>query len=373
MMKLNLLISIILLGLCSISCKKNTTSKQENHSEVVSEVDPLTKFKRALYQTQIDSVFKKYDFNGIVGVYSDSTLVYKRSNGFEDFKTKKKISDSTVFAIASISKQFTTAMIMKLAEEGKLKPTDSVFHYLSEFQNGNFKNVTIEQLMNHTSGVVDHGDGIASKPGSEFSYSNKGFYFLGKIIEKASGQSFDDYATTFFKENGLRHTYTANTFKGGHFAGAHLGSNNKNSAIENMPKRLADKSISTAAGGILTTIGDLHLWNQKLYSGKIITKESLEKLTSKSADRNHPIFGKMGYGYGLMMSTTPPKVIFHSGYVKGAPSLNVYYPETKTSLIILSNIADESKGKNTIFQPHREIKKIASSIENAMVVSNSSN
>ena len=71
----------------------------------------------------------------------------------------------------------------------------------------------------------------------------------------------------------------------------------------------------------------------------------------------------MGYGLGIMMNDNKPVSFFHSGYVKGAPSLNIYYPETKTSVIILSNIADEEKGKSASFRPHLEIKKIGDVIE----------
>ncbi|MFP3835687.1 serine hydrolase, partial [Chryseobacterium sp. SIMBA_028] len=62
-----------------------------------------------------------------------------------------------------------------------------------------------------------------------------------------------------------------------------------------------------------------------------------------------------------------PIAYFHSGYIKGSPSLNIYYPETKTSVIILSNIADEEKGKNSIFRPHIEVKKITDNLENTLM------
>ncbi|WP_449400567.1 hypothetical protein [Chryseobacterium wanjuense] len=75
----------------------------------------------------------------------------------------------------------------------------------------------------------------------------------------------------------------------------------------------------------------------------------------------------MGYGYGIMTNIEKPMTYYHSGYVKGSPSLNIFYPETKTSVIILSNIADEEKGKNLIFKPYAEIKKITDAIENSVV------
>lgn len=134
-----------------------------------------------------------------------------------------------------------------------------------------------------------------------------------------------------------------------------------------MPKRLAGKEIGTPAGGILSTIDDLHLWNQKLYGGKILKPETLKEFTKKSAERQHAVFGKMGYAYGIMLNTGKPEAYFHSGYVKGSPSLNIYYPETKTSVIILSNIADENKGKNAVFNPHKEVKNITDNLQNVIV------
>lgn len=134
-----------------------------------------------------------------------------------------------------------------------------------------------------------------------------------------------------------------------------------------MPKRLAESSISIAAGGILSTAQDMNIWNQSLYNGKILKQASLLAFKSKSADRNHPILGKMGYGFGIMMNLEKPNSYFHSGYVKGSPSLNIYYPETKTSVIILSNIADETLGKAGFFNPHKSIKRITDNLQKVVL------
>ena len=87
---------------------------------------------------------------------------------------------------------------------------------------------------------------------------------------------------------------------------------------------------------------------------------------AKSSERHHAIFGKMGYAYGIMLNIGQPNSYFHSGYIKGSPSLNIYYPDTKTSVIILSNIADEERGKGVIFRPHIEVKKITDHLENTL-------
>jgi len=344
------------------SCKK---SKQTEIPETISVSlnEAVNLFKKNLYKNKIDSVFAKYDFNGSIAVFQDSVLLARKDVGFEDFNSKTEISDQTIFAIGSVSKQFTAVLILQLTESGKLKLDDKVSQYLSDFQNKDYENITVQQLLNHTSGISDSGNGLLFKSGSGFSYSNKGFYFLGKLIEKVSGKDLNENYAELFRKAGMKNTYTAENFTGNHFAGTYLGNPKKFQKVENMPKRLAEKSISISAGGILSTVDDLHLWNQALYSGKLLNSESLKQFENKSADRNHPIFGKMGYGFGIMMSTGKPDSFFHSGYVKGSPSLNIYYPESKISIIILSNIADESAGKNTIFKPHREMKDFADGIE----------
>ena len=162
-------------------------------------------------------------------------------------------------------------------------------------------------------------------------------------------------------------TSTANIFQGNHFASAYTGTPTKFNLIENMPKRLATKDISIPAGGILSTASDLHLWNNALYTGKIINQASLKKFLEQSAEREHAILGKMGYGFGIMLNLGKTAANFHTGYVKGSPSLLIYYPTSETSVVILSNIADESRGKSAVFIPHKRIKEITESLENATV------
>lgn len=345
-----------------------TSCKQEKVQEKTKEPtaqEAVFQFKTNLYKNAVDSVFKKYDFNASIGVFEDSILVYRKNNGFENFKSQTPISDASIFPIASISKQFTAVLILKKAEKGVLSIQDPVSKYLPSFNQGEKAKITVEQLMNHTSGIGDAATNLVSKPGAEFNYSNKGFRYLGEILEKATGKTYSQNASELFKEVGLNSTFTADQFSGGNFASAYTGSLKTAQEVAGMPNRLADESISIPAGGILSTIDDLHLWNQKLYGMKIINAESLKKFQKQTAERNHQILGKMGYGYGIMMSRTEPVSYFHSGYIKGAPSLNVYYPKTKTSVIILSNFANEGLGKNAIFQPHKAIKAASDIIQSA--------
>ncbi|SIP99817.1 CubicO group peptidase, beta-lactamase class C family [Chryseobacterium sp. RU37D] len=348
-----------------ISCQKEIKVKKINKSAIVDST--ITAFEKNLLKNQIDSVFKKYNFNGSVAVFKDSVELYRKSQGYSDFKNKIKIDNNTIFAIGSVSKQFTATLILLQMEQGKLSVNDKVSKYLHEFQNKDYENITIHQLLNHTSGLNTLGGKLMFKSGSDFFYSNDGFNSLGRIVEKVSGKSYDENILELFRKIGMKHSSTGTSFKGKNFAGAYLGNKNVYEKIQNMPERLGNKEIGVPAGGILSTIDDIHTWNTALYGGKILNPETLWKFESKSAERHHPVFGKMGYGYGIMTNIGKPNLYFHSGYIKGSPSLNIYYPYTKTSVIILSNIADEEKEKNLIFKPHMEIKEIADAIENSMV------
>ncbi|MEC5157904.1 serine hydrolase domain-containing protein [Chryseobacterium sp. MP_3.2] len=354
--------------LFSTSCK---SEKEKIAQEITSREEiidsTIQNFKKQLLKPQIDSVFSKYDFNGSVAVIEGDHILYRKDQGFENFKTETPLDSSSVFAIASISKQFTAVLILLQEEAGKLSTEDSVAKFLPEFRTKVLENIKIKELLNHTSGISDFGNGLLSKPGEDFHYSNKGFRLLGEIIDKVSGKSFDENAKELFLKVGMKNSATANLFQNNHLSGAYTGNAKNSQAVGNMPKRLANSEISVPAGGILSTVSDLHLWNKSLYGGLILKPQSLEKLLAKSSDRKHPVFGKMGYGFGIMMSKNAPLSYFHSGYVKGAPSLLVFYPESKTSLIILSNIAEESRGKNAIFNPHKDIKQAMDVIEKAVI------
>ena len=356
------LILIISVFLILFSCTQVETQKPINRKAIADSA--VSVFQKKLYKTQIDSVFNQYHFNGSVAVFKDSIELHRKNNGFSDFENKTEINDSTVFSIASISKQFTAVLILLQMEQGKLNLNDKASQYCKELQTKDYENITIQQLLNHSSGLNNFGEKLMFKSGSGFNYSNDGFNALGKIVETVSGKSFDENMLDLFKKAGMKNSSTGTAFQGENFAKTYVGNSKTQTVIENMPKRLGNKEIGIPAGEVLSTIDDLHTWNNALYLGKIIKPETLKKFMAKSTERQHPVLGKMGYGLGIMMNDNKPVSYFHSGYVKGAPSLNIYYPETKTSVIILSNIADEEKGKSAAFRPHLKIKETTDLLEN---------
>lgn len=346
------------------NCKSNA-EKVDERKQIVDSVAVL--FQQSILKNSIDSIFTKHQFNGSISIKQNEKYLYSHQSGYSDFKTKKKIDSSTVFAIASISKQFTAVLILLKKEEGKLDVNDKVHQYLPEFNRPKFNQITIHHLLTHTSGIYDFGDGLQFEVGSDYGYSNKGYNYLGEIIEKISGKSFDENAKTLFDKVGMKNTFTALSYIRNQLGGANIGTIQNPQKVENMPRRLADQSIGTPAGGILSTASDLHLWNEKLYGGKIINDESLNLLKKNYSTRGHYVLGKVGYGYGVMSNQNEPKAYFHTGYVKGAPSLLIYYPETKTSVAILSNFANESLGKTNFFMPHRQVKDVTDALESSVI------
>lgn len=357
--------TLLLISLFLLSCKTEAPKNPVDKNAIIDST--ITAFHKTLLEQQIDSVFKKYNFNGSIAVFKDSIQLYRKDNGYSDFKNKVKIDSNTVFAIGSVSKQFTAALVLLQMEHGKLNVTDKASQYLKSFQTKEYENITIHQLLNHTSGLNTFGGKLMFKSGSDFFYSNDGFNALGQIVEAVSRKSYDENVLELFKKAGMKNSSTGNIFKGKDFASAYLGNPSKFSEVPDMPKRLGSKDIGTPAGGILSTIQDLYIWNNAVYDGKILKPETLKQFVSKSSERHHAILGKMGYGYGIMINIGSPESYFHSGYVKGSPSLNIYYPQTKTSVITLSNIADEEKGKSWAFRPHVEVKKITDNLENTLL------
>lgn len=286
----------------------NENKEIEKNNQLINET--LRLFQKELLTQEINHLFDDNQFNGEISVKKDRLIMYQKSEGYEDFYSKTKLDSNSIFAIGSISKQFTVCLVLLEEEKGHLKTEDKVAKYLSQFKNKQYENITIHQLLNHTSRINNFGNGLLFKSGSDFNYSNKGYLFLGKLLEK----SFDELARKLFKKVNLKNTFTSATFKNNDFASAYIRNKKNAHKVQNMPNRLAKKFISVPAGGLLSNVNDLHLWNSALYNEKILSAKSLQKLTTSSIQREHFLFGNVGYG--IMTNSYPPTACFHTGYVK---------------------------------------------------------
>jgi CubicO group peptidase (beta-lactamase class C family) len=170
------------------------------------------------YDKIFDSIFKAGEPGGAVLIAKDGRLIYEKGFGLEDINTKKKIDTKTLFNVGSISKTFVAYGILQLANEGRLSLEDDVYKYFPDFKDtGIAKKVRIQHLLTHTSGLPDlrrisedsvfylsakdaenwapikKTEKLEYEPGEQFNYSNPAFNALALIIEKVSGEKWQDY------------------------------------------------------------------------------------------------------------------------------------------------------------------------------------
>jgi CubicO group peptidase (beta-lactamase class C family) len=308
---------------------------------------------------EINELLKQYtkqsSFNGVVLVAQKGEILLEQGYGYKNATTKLLNDSNTVFQIGSITKQFTSAIILQLQEQHKLSVQDKLSKYISDYPNGD--SITIENLLTHTSGIYNYTNDDAYmqnnsadpiklsdlislfknklldfSPGSKYSYSNSGYILLGYIIEKITGKPY----FTIVKENifaplGMTHTgFDFKNLKSPNKATGYL----KLTAKNIKPSLVVDSSVSYSAGSIYTTVGDLYKWDRALYTNKIIHDPSLEKAFTPF---------KNNYGYGWVIdSSYGKKVVMHEGGIFGFVSFIARIPADETCIILLEN--EQSSG-----------------------------
>lgn len=318
---------------------------------------PFAVFAQKNYTSQFDNYMKAQmevnGFSGNVLVAQRGNFIYEKSFGLADKEQNVKNNLEGEFQIGSITKQFTASAILQLVEAGKLKLTDTIGSYFPGFPKGD--SVTIHMLLSHTSGIRSYTSigefwAIATtplekdtmvallkrqpydfSPGTQWNYSNSGYYLLGYIIEKVSGQSYGDYMLNkVIKKAGLENTFVNrwDTILTNRVRGY---MKNKN-GWSNAPFISMEGPFS--AGAIISTVEDLYKWNQALFGNKVISPASLNKMTTPYM--NH-------YGYGLGIDSFQHHLsIGHTGGIPGFVSYLVNYPKDDLVIVVLSNSSSNS-------------------------------
>lgn len=290
-----------------------------------------------------------------IAIGLDGDMIYKGGFGKSNLPMNIKATAEIVYNIASISKQFTAAAVLKLAEQGKISLDDPIHKFFPDYPE-HAKEVKVHHLLSHTSGIKNYSElgeelhrlsesGISQKevirlfaeeplyfqPGSSFRYSNSGYYLLGLIIEKVSGLTYAQYMEEeLLKPLGLFNTYYCESESIIPNGAEGYSYRDNGTLIKSGPI-----SFEGAAGSLCSTVGDLILWNESLYGGKVVSEESLQKMIA-------PVVFKDGssrsYGYGLDLATIHNRaVILHSGELGGFRSYLSYYPEEGLSIAVLGN------------------------------------
>lgn len=288
-----------------------------------------------------------------IAIDRGGTMLLDEGYGFTDLEKKDRATPETVYRIGSITKQFTGAAIVQLQVAGKLRLDDEIQTILTEYP-APPKPVTVLQLLHHTSGIpsftglssyianmskdVTHADLVARfsglplefDPGTKYAYNNSGYYLLGMIIEKASGQSYADYVEQhLLAPAGMKSTdyETPQTVRAQGYR------RNSDTLVIAGPLSMTQPF---AAGALDATASDLIRWQRALVDGKLTPPDVFARITSdtvKTGDTEEE-----NYGYGIGVSTMDGrKVISHGGGINGFASLLAYFPETDHTIAILAN------------------------------------
>lgn len=294
------------------------------------------------------------EFSGSVLFAFDGTIFFEKGYGMADRTNNIPNMPQSRYIIASLGKQFTAMSILILQEQGKLNVKDLFCAYYPNCPDS-WRDITIHQLLTHTSGIPTYtrfpeyptwaefpktldeiiaffkDAPLAFEPGTSWTYSNSGYILLGYLIEHLSGLSYGDFLKTNIFEP-LRMNNSG--YEPERASDLVIGYNDKS----NEPAFAISPTIPFSAGGIYSTVEDLYLWDQALYTEKLIPKASLEQaFTSWAVTSDTP--GHYGYGWRIG-EQDGHQTYYHGGLIDGYRAFIMRFPDDHLTLILLSNQAD---------------------------------
>ncbi|MDH4272406.1 MAG: serine hydrolase [Candidatus Aminicenantes bacterium] len=319
---------------------------------------------------KIDGLLKLYydygKFNGTALVAEGGRVIYKKGFGLANMEWNIPNRPDTKFRLGSITKQFTSMLILQLVEEGKIRLDGKLSEYLPYYREDTGKKVTIHHLLTHSSGIPSYtnlpnfmdevsrdpygveefvkkycsGD-LEFEPGARFNYNNSGYFILGAVIEKITGQPYEKVLEEkIFKPLGMKNSGYDRT--GPIIADRAAGYEQSLEGYTNAP--YLDMSLPYAAGSLYSTVEDLFFWDQALYTDKLLSAKMKELLF-----RPHVPMGGAAYGYGwgvgkkiLPQSKREVALISHSGGINGFNTLIERYVDDKQLIVLLNNTGGTS-------------------------------
>ncbi len=310
-----------------------------------------------LIKQQLDDYFTQLEeaktFSGSVLLAKDGNIIFTKGYGMADIAAGVKNKPGTVLNIGSLSKAFTSMSIMILEERGLLRTTDTVAKYIPEFPNGD--KITLHHLLSHSSGLFEYLNNpilwafctsyhtpedllpyymdypLSFEPGSQFEYCNSNYVTLGIIIERITGQSFQDFIDANILTP-LKMEHTGYDPLGILFPDMAIGYDLLNPPTVTMD---FNDSIAYTAGAINSTVIDLYKWDQALYTEKLVSSASLEKLFT-------PNLGDYGYAWwinDMEINGEMHNHIWHWGAYFGFHSFISRFVDDDLTVIILANVS----------------------------------
>jgi CubicO group peptidase (beta-lactamase class C family) len=292
-----------------------------------------------------------------VAVVRGNETIAERGYGFADLQLDVATPPRAIYEIGSVTKQFTAAAILLLAEEGKLSLDDDLTKYLKDYPTQGHR-ITLRRLLDHTSGIKGYteleefGEFMVLKkpkqelvklfsskpfdfaPGEDLIYNNSAYFLLGLIIEQAAGMPYADFVRArLFDRVGMKNSS---------YCSERIIQKNKVHGYDTangtlVLKAYLDHSWPYAAGSLCSSAHDLALWNRALHGGKVLSPASYHAMTTPARLNDG---AQVRYAMGLgMLDSAGRRVISHGGGINGFLSHADYYPAEDLTVVVLFNTA----------------------------------
>ena len=285
-------------------------------------------------------------------------VLLDKGYGYRDAATGVLNDEHSIFQLGSVTKQFTSAVILKLQEEHKLSVSDKLSKYFPAYPKGD--SITIKELLTHTAGIYNYTNDenfmkneitkpktreqmmalfenkpLDFSPGTSWSYSNSGYSMLGYIIEKVTKASYEEAVRNYIFSP-LKMTHSGFDF-------TDLKSPDKTTGYfvlnthDTMKAPIVDSTVSFSAGAIYSTTGDLYRWSQALENNTILS-------ASEQNEAYTPVKNNYGYGWGID-SINGKRRVGHNGGIPGYITTISRVPADDVTIILLSNASNPTIGK----------------------------
>ncbi len=318
-----MVLAFVFLGLTSRCPAREKSIQKNNPGAAASKMDSLLR-----------ELHKKKQFNGTILVAKGDKNFYKKAFGYENIETKTPLTTASSFNLASVSKQFTAMAIMMLAEQKKLHYDDPITRHIPGLS---CEDVTIRHLLHHTSGLPDiyrllrqdwdkskiagNDDLIALfkerkikpafKPGSRFKYSNTGYILLASIVGKVSGKPFDVFMKErIFQPLGMRNSFVYHLKMKAPPAKWAFGFYWQEGQAYPNEQIYCDGMVGD--GNIFSSVEDLFIWDQALFTEKLVKKSTLDQAFTPGKLTNGD---STGYGFGWYILNGGLQVAHGGGWV----------------------------------------------------------
>jgi CubicO group peptidase (beta-lactamase class C family) len=343
--------------------------------------DPARKAKLQAAFPEVDKVFQRYHDSRKIpgsawGIVIDGELVYTRTYGFRDLAAKDAVNPDTAFRIASMTKSFTAAAVLKLRDEGKLSLEDRVDKWIPEFKGykyptGDTGPLRIRQLLNHGAGFpednpwgdrqmgeplntlgqwVKKGIPFSTPPDSEFEYSNYGFALAGQVVAKASGMPYRKYVESkILAPLGMTASSLEPSALPANVRATGYGLRDNNYFdIPSLPH-----GSFGSMGGLVTTAKDLAKWvafqlsafpprddadTGPVQRASLREMQRQQRASNFSSDRNRSMAGSYGFGLSVSQDCRFHHIVGHGGGLPGFGSYMMWLPEYGVGMIAMTNL-----------------------------------